>query len=181
MKRVNANSLIKETLVVVTIALLLSLLVRGSLVEVFWIPSGSMEPTLVEDDRVVVLRTAAIDRGDVIVFKPPPAPGATEAHYIKRAIGLPGDVVELIDGQVHVNGTKLTEPYARLDQATYGPTTVPTGHVFFLGDNRADSNDSREIGTVPLNDVVGEAVAVVWPFTHAAAGLTAAPAHAATR
>ena len=156
------------------IVVLATLLLRGLLVQVFWIPSESMEPTLVEKDYVLVLKPARIDRGDVIVFKPPvgAAGAGADDHWIKRAIGLPGDVVQITDGVVTVNGDALEEPYARRSLASLPATTVRAGHVFFMGDNRGDSYDSSVHGyTVPVADIVGEAASVVWPLNHFAASL----------
>jgi signal peptidase I len=162
-------------------AVLLALLLRAVLVQVFFIPSASMEPTLASGDRVIVLQTASIDRGDVIVFDPPGA--VADEHYIKRAIGLPGDVVEIRRGRVVVNGVALREPYARYapdgpggcDATEMPRLTVPAGQLFFLGDNRGNSCDSREIGTVAMTDIIGEAVAVLWPLNRLDAGLSGPP------
>jgi signal peptidase I len=84
---------------------------------------------------------------------------------IKRVIGLPGDIVEIHDGQVFVNGQPLTEPYlASTTTGFYAPTTIPPLQIFVLGDNRGFSNDSRSFGTVPLEDVIGRAWFSYWPI-----------------
>jgi signal peptidase I len=134
-------------------------------------------------------------RGDIVVFPSltedlPPEGGALpvraardvleglglrqppETELIKRVIGLPGEVVEGRAGRVYVDGRELLEPYLDPDLATeaFGPVTVPAGHVFVMGDNRLPnmSLDSRSFGTVPIDSIVGRAVARVWPPTRAA-------------
>jgi signal peptidase I len=159
----------RELPILLLIALLAALLIRAFLFQVFSIPSVSMRPTLERGDRVLVCEICGVvddlDRGDVIVFE-----GPDGQDYIKRVAGLPGDVVELHEGTLFVNGEAIDEPYlAAIEDATpYGPTRVPDGMLFVLGDNRARSGDSRYdppagVGLVPVDRVVGEALVVVWP------------------
>jgi len=161
----------RELPVLIVIALVIAVLIKTFLVQAFYIPSESMEQTLVPGDRVLVCRVCMhlsdIHRGDVIVFSDPsPPPGGGRgviggfAHwlaqgigvaqpenpdYIKRVIGLPDDVVEIKDGVVFVNGERIEEPYLdpERDDRSFGPETVPDGMLFVLGDNRAHSGDSR--------------------------------------
>lgn len=101
-------------------------------------------------------------RGDVIVFEPPNRPGE---DYVKRIIGLPGEKVEIRAGQVYINGRPLAEPFQPLP-GTYtmpNPVIVPEGQVFVLGDNRNNSNDSHNWGTLPLDKIVGRAWLSYWP------------------
>jgi signal peptidase I len=186
----------RELPVLVLVALLVAILIKSFLVQAFYIPSASMEPTLLEGDRVLVCRIcyriSDIQPGDVIVFSDPaPSPshrGALGAFvhwlgegiglaqpqdedFIKRVIGLPGDVVELRSGQLIVNGRPVEEPYLdpRKDTRSYGPVTVPDGNLFVLGDNRQVSGDSRltpaegGVGFVPEDKVIGRAFVIVWP------------------
>jgi signal peptidase I len=101
-------------------------------------------------------------RGDVVVIR---VESQGEELLIKRVIGLPGDVVEIHDGQVFVNSQPLSEPYVAGSVTTgfYAPTAVPPLHIFVLGDNRGFSNDSRSFGTIPLEAVVGRAWFSYWP------------------
>jgi signal peptidase I len=128
------------------------------------VDGASMEPTLVSGEYVVVnrlsYRLGSPQRGDIIVFHPPVNP---EEEYIKRVIGLPGDEVEVKDGMVYVNGQPLQESYLNVKTNYAGTWNVPQDQLFVLGDNRINSSDSRNWGTVPMNYVVGKAVLVYWP------------------
>jgi signal peptidase I len=126
----------------------------------------SMEPNLHTDQRLVVekvsYRLHAPHRGDVVVLR---LPERSPELLIKRVIALPGETIEVQDGIVHINNQPLREPYlARKTGGSYGPTTVPQGHVFVMGDNRSASNDSRVFGPVALDRIVGRAWVSYWPF-----------------
>jgi signal peptidase I len=125
-----------------------------------------MEPTLHSGQLVLVNRLAykigQPERGDVIVFYFPRDP---EQEYIKRLIGLPGDHVVVQEGQVLVNGALLEEPYIAAPPGYAGDWMVPEGQYFVLGDNRNNSSDSHQWGTVPVAFVIGKALAVYWPPT----------------
>jgi signal peptidase I len=194
----------RELAIIVVAALVLTILLKAFVVQVFSIPSGSMENTLMVGDRVLVNKLVyhfrSIDRGDIVVFSgqgswDPPAPPASGdpivrawddlsnlvgisapgTDYIKRVIGLPGDHVVCCDaqGQVTVNGVPLSEksyiyPGASPSLIRFN-ITVPPGRLWVMGDNRADSDDSRYrlndpgSGTVPESAVVGRAFVVIWP------------------
>jgi signal peptidase I len=177
----------------IVVAVVLALLIKTFVVQAFYIPSPSMHDTLIENDRVLVNRMAyrfhPPRRGDVVVFQNPhPGPshesalsafvhwlgqglgfsqGGRNKDFIKRVIGLPGDTIEMNHGVVYVNGTPLREPYvspANVDRARYGPYVVPAGHLFVMGDNRTDSDDSRgSLGYIPMDKVLGRAFVLVWP------------------
>lgn len=165
------RSSVVETLDASIFAAVLSLLIITFVVQAFYIPSGSMEPTLQIDDRILVskfsYRLGRIARGDVIVFHYPLNPGK---DFVKRVVALSGERVELKDGVVLINNQPITELYptalAAGDRActtSYGPQTVPQGQLFVLGDNRCNSEDSRFFGFVPVGNVVGKALLVYWP------------------
>jgi signal peptidase I len=124
----------------------------------------SMFPTLKEGDMLVVNKLAyklgSVDRGDVITFHYPLDP---KLNFIKRVIGLPGDVVEIKNKQVWVNSIALKEPYIVSPSDYTGKWVVPAESVFVLGDNRVDSADSHVWGFVPYSDLVGKVLAVYWP------------------
>ncbi len=158
----------------VAFSLLVAALVAGSLrwfvVGAYEIPSESMTPTLQVGDRILVnkLSYRAHDprRGDVIVFDRPPAAGPGPEQLIKRVVGLPGEVVDLKDGVVTIDGRDLREPYLLQDgslSSMDAPVQVPRGMVFVMGDHRSDSTDSRVFGPVLESSIVGRAFVVVWP------------------
>lgn len=166
--------------------------------QVFYIPSSSMMPTLAVDDRIVVekltYRVREPVRGEVIVFSGAAggAPSDVErammdravtavgrflgivppdpSDLVKRVIGLPGDEVSIVDGLLRIDGVAHGEPYvAGPVTSDYGPVVVPEGALFFLGDNRRNSADSRGgLGFVARDRVIGRAIGVVWPFGNAA-------------
>jgi signal peptidase I len=130
----------------------------------------SMTPALVNDERIFINKfvyrfgLSDIVRGDTIVFW---APEDSSRSYIKRVIGVPGDVVEIVNGTVVLNGQRLDEPYIlddNRDRMSMTRRIVEAGHYFVLGDHRNSSNDSRSWGTVPRDAIYGKAVFVYWPL-----------------
>ncbi len=145
--------------------------VRPFVLEAFYIPSESMVPTLEVGDRVFVnkfvYRVTEPERGDIVVFES--VDGGDEA-LIKRVVGLPGDTIAVRSGTLYVNGEPRKEPYLNrqpLDESFYGPILVPSGHIFVMGDNRANSADSRVFGFVPKENIKGEAFLRFWPLKRA--------------
>jgi signal peptidase I len=160
-----------EVIVIVAAAFVLALLVQQFIVKPFAIPSPSMEPTLVEGDRVLVNRLVyhfhPPRRGDVIVFHPPGRPGSDP--FIKRVIAVAGDTVSVQDGVLYLNGVAQDEPYIKEYpiEGDYPETAIRTGYVWAMGDNRNNSGDSRVFGPVTLDAIMGEAFAVYWPLGRA--------------
>lgn len=159
----------REVLETIVYAVLLALLLRTFVIQAFWIPSGSMIPTLEPGDRVLVLKfwyslpKIEMKRGDIIVFKYPVDP---KRDFVKRLIGMPGDTVEIKDGRVFVNNREIAEPYVQHpDNFSMEPIQVPLKKYFCLGDNRANSQDSRFWGFVPEDFVKGPAVFRYWPLS----------------
>ena len=141
--------------------------VRPFVLEAFRIPSESMVPTLEVGDRVFVnkfiYRFAEPERGDVVVFE---SVNGGEEDLIKRVVGVAGDSVEVRNGTLLVNGEDREEPYLNRNlpfNDSYGPSEVPEGHVFVMGDNRANSADSRVFGPLPIENIEGEAFVRFWP------------------
>ncbi len=182
-----------EFLVILLVSFLLVFgFVRPFVVEAFWIPSASMVPTLKYGDRVLVnkfiYRFTEPERGDVIVFKSveggklPPEQNPIERFVsifrddgpqplprqdlIKRVVGVSGDEISVRRGKLFVNGERQKEPFVNKgfpDRSSAPPTTVPKNHVFVMGDNRANSQDSRVFGPVPYENIEGEAFLRFWP------------------
>jgi signal peptidase I len=171
-------------------ALLIAVLLKTFVVQPFYIPSESMMDTLLVDDRVMVsklsYRFGEIERGDIVVFETGPEVEQTvpeavvkavldalgirtsgQEDLIKRVIALGGDTVEIRDNQVFVNGAPVFEPYiSEAAMPDMAETTVPDGTIWVMGDHRCGgcSQDSRFIGAIPVEDVVGKAVVRIWPL-----------------
>lgn len=188
------NKLLKEILQwveAIAIAVVLAILIRGFLFEPVIIEGTSMLDTLENNDRVILnkigLTFKEIEPGDVIVIEIEPPyfntlkflngsilakrllPTTTGADYIKRVIAVEGDVVDIIEGYVYVNGEKIDEPYVLTEGKTNKmsiaiPYTVEDGKLFVLGDNRTASRDSRTIGTIHEEQIIGRAVLRIWPI-----------------
>ena len=169
-KRQQTESPLRKTLEFVGIiasAIVLALLLQAFLVKPFKIPSSSMEPTLIPGDRVLVNRLAykygSPQRGDVIVFLSPHDPNV---DFIKRIIAIEGDTIEVRQGRVLVNNEPQVEDYVQAtDVSNFSYQQVPPGHVFVMGDNRPDSQDSRlwESPWLPEEDIIGKAFMIYWP------------------
>ena len=147
------------------IAFVLAQLIMVSVAQAFQVEQYSMEPTLLPHDRVLVdkifYRLRQPRRGDVIVLKYPLNP---QRNYIKRIVGLPGDVLAVKEGKLFVNGRRVVEVYLNgTPQGNYGPLTVPADSVFVMGDNRNNSEDSRAFGALKKSLIVGQALLIYWP------------------
>ncbi len=182
-----------ELPVLILIALVLAFLLRTFVLQVFYIPSESMVPTLEVNDRIVVEKISYqfrdVRRGEVVVFEEA-TPIASDSSGIQRVIsavgqfvgvvpanardlvkrvaGLPGDEIRVEAGIVYVNGAQLDEPYADLDTKDMASRIVPANEIFVLGDNRRNSGDSRTtLGTIDLDRIVGRTVFRLFPFDRA--------------
>lgn len=187
------NSIVKEIfewVLVIVAALIISMLIKAFIFSTYKVNMVSMENTLFEGHSVIVYKTGYFfnepKHGDIIVFmheegkiksfiKYLPIRNPGEVDYIKRVIGLPGDQIDIRDdGYVYRKSkgdkdfVKLDEPYAKTRTDTKGmqvPFTVPEGQLFVMGDNRDRSLDSRQIGTVDMDAVIGKAVFRIWPLS----------------
>ncbi len=157
----------------VSVAVLFCFFLVTFVAQAFRVQGTSMQPLLQDGERIVVnkllYRFHPIERGDVVVFWYPRDPSVS---FIKRVVGLPGDLLELRDGYLYVNGRLLEEPYLNgrpsfRDLSNMAPTEVKPGFYFVLGDHRGSSNDSRNWGEVPEKYIYGKAVVRFWPLAKA--------------
>lgn len=151
----------------IVLAVAAALLIRAFCFEIILVDGESMMPTLETDERIGVekmSRYASLpDRGDIIITRYPDMDGT----FVKRTVGLPGEVVEIRDSTVYINGEPLSEPYVSDEPyADMEPVLIPQDHIFVMGDNRAHSMDSRAsyIGPISRDAIIGHGVFVLWPF-----------------
>ena len=183
-----SKSVFREYFEAICIAILLALFIRTFIVQAFKIPSGSMLPTLLIGDHLLVnkfiygirvpfsgkILVPIVDpsKGDVVVFK---FPKDKSVDYIKRVVGTPGDTVEIKNKKVFVNGIAAVDPHAHVSSPTvldadasprdnFGPVLVPEDRIFVMGDNRDNSYDSRFWGFVDQKDVLGKAFILYWSW-----------------
>lgn len=156
-----------EWIATILAAVLVALFINNFIIVNATVPSSSMEKTIMTNDRVIGLRLAYKDkdpeRGDIIIFK---YPDNEKILYIKRVIGMPGETVEIHNGEVTIDGEVLSEPYlTTTTEGDFGPYIVPEDHYFMMGDNRNNSADSRYWRNTYLSKdkIVGKAVLRYWP------------------
>ena len=173
-KSAKSKKKIKETkknfffdwVIPIFIAIVLAICINKFLIFKVYIPSSSMVPTLNVDDRLLVTRVynpEKLQRGDIVVFDS----DELNETVIKRLIGLPGDTIKIDGTAVYVNGKKLDEPYVEYPLESYGTYKVPEGKYFFLGDNRANSNDSRfwKDPYIDADKIQGKAQVKIYPLS----------------
>ena len=188
--REKKKSTVREYAEAAAIAVLLALFIRAFVVQAFKIPSGSMEPTLLVGDHILVnkfiygvkipfsrqtiIPISKPERDDVIVFI---YPHDTSKDYIKRVIGVPGDRIDIIDRKIYINGNLYEDkhgfytegritPSRHISKTQNRPIIIPENHLFVMGDNRDHSSDSRVWGFVPLKSVKGKAFIIYWSWPH---------------
>ncbi len=162
---------IRDILEVIVIAFIIALLIRSLVIETFVVQGPSMEPTLVDGERLLVSKIAyrlgEPKRGDVIVLRYPLNPSK---DYIKRVVAVEGDTVELRLGRLYINGQLKEEPYVHFPGLyNMASVAVPENTVFVMGDHRTNSEDSRFFGSVKEELVKGKAIVIIWPLKAAGA------------
>lgn len=172
-----------ELVLCVVAGLLVALVIRRYVAEVYIVPSGSMLETIQEGDRLigekVSIKTSSVSAGQIVTFTDPDDPSTT---LVKRVIATGGQTVDLVDGKVYVDGRALDEPYTlgkpsypldqhstSLQEAIPYPYTVPEGYVWVMGDNRTNSLDSRYFGAVRASSVSSRILCIYWPISDAKA------------
>lgn len=158
----------KDWCISILVAVALTMIIRTFIVELYLVEGPSMRPTLQSGERLAVnkfiYRFRAPERGEILVFRYPRDPSR---DFIKRVIAVPGDTIEIKDGRVFVNGQLMNEPYIlSKTRGNYPIATVPEEHIFVMGDNRNNSEDSRfaDVGFVPFDLLKGKAMIVFYPF-----------------
>jgi signal peptidase I len=188
---------LRELPILVLVAFAIAIIIKTFVVQAFYIPSESMQNTLLVNDRVLVskfiYRFKDPRPGDIVVFVAPPsattslpAPSggisgflnslkeglglpSSQRDFIKRVVAVGGDTVQVKDNALYVNSVRKDEPYlkdhnpATMGMGDYGPTKVPKDHLFVMGDNRSNSDDSRMFGTITKSSVLGQAFLRIWP------------------
>ena len=165
-----------EWILVLIAAVLVSFTIRTYVMQTFLIPSPSMEPTLYSGNRILVDKLSVdfgtINVGDIVVFKAPPDVAKIcsdpVVDLVKRVIGLPGDVLTTKGNTIYRNGHKLDQKWSIYPAIGVNPinnVTVPKGQYFMMGDNHANSCDSRLWGTVPRSDIIGKVFVKIWPVS----------------
>jgi signal peptidase I len=162
-----ARFLLLEIVMPLGLAVVLALTIQATVAKPYEIPTASMDPTILPNDRVLsnrlLYRVRDIRQGDIIVFDPP-AFLHSDVPFVKRVVGLPGDTVEVRAGTVLVNGAPYRVAGAAVPRYRYGPATVPPGRLFVLGDNRNNSMDSHEWDFLARDSVKGEVFMIYWPL-----------------
>jgi signal peptidase I len=151
-------------------ALIIAIVIRAFVFQAFYIPSESMLPTLKIGDRVLVnklsYRFHDPNRGDVVVFKAPPAAETADIKdLVKRVVGLPGETIEGKNGRIYINGKVIKEDYLPKDvrSVEFGPQKLKPDEYFLLGDNRQNSEDSTKFGPINKDQLIGRAFIRIWP------------------
>ena len=158
---------LREVLETILPAILIALLINVFVGQATRVEGQSMEPSLHTDQRLVVEKVSyrfhGPQRFDIVVLR---LPSQGDELLIKRVVGLPGETVEIRDGDVYINGEPLDEPFLDVETrpGRQGTVTVPPLHVYVMGDNRNHSNDSRSFGPIPIENIVGRAWISYWPL-----------------
>jgi signal peptidase I len=190
-KKDSGGSFLYELPGLLLAALVVAVVIKTFVIQPFYIPSGSMIPTLEVNDRVMVSKVndlfGEIERGEILVFENPyrveeeesipeavvrsvlEALGIRTSPYddlVKRVVALGGEEIQIRDNQVYIDGAPIDEPYLNpgTSMPDFGPQTIPEGQLFMMGDNRNSSSDGRVFGPIPVDDVIGEAVIRIWPL-----------------
>jgi signal peptidase I len=164
-RRSRIGPFLAELLTILVVVIAVVYTTRAFVVEAYVIHGKSMEPTFHDSERLLISKFAPrferLERGDIVIFNHPDEPGK---RLIKRIIGLPGDTVKIEDGKLYLTGELFPEPYLEAPPHDFYQThAVEPEHYFVLGDNRDISNDSRRMGTIPADAIIGKALILFYP------------------
>lgn len=161
-------SFFRELPILLVSAVLIAFVIKAWVVQPFWVPTGSMIPTIMPNDRILAekltYKFSHPKPGDIIVFQPT---NGDKRDYVKRIIAVGGQTISIKDGLVYVDGKPFKEPYLSEDYYDSGSMKeikIPPGYVFVMGDNRPNSLDSRVFGPIPEDRIIGRAVFIYWPL-----------------
>ncbi len=161
------KAFLRDTLLIIVAAVVISLLIQTT-IQKSSVNGYSMEPSFQDEQQLLINKVVYYlhepERGDVVIFHPPPPYSPKMTPFIKRIIGLPGEIIEVIDRTVYVNGSKLDEPYIK-EPPTYNfpQKKIPEDEYFVLGDNRNNTSDSHTGWTGPRQNIIGKAWLSIWP------------------
>jgi signal peptidase I len=155
------------------VALIIVLLLKTYVFQLSTVKHQSMQPTLYENEWVfinkIVYEFGSPKRGDIVILKDPSEDDTHKDHLVKRIVGMPGDTLEIRNGQLYINGELQVEPYTdvAIEDGDFGPVTVSPKHYFVMGDNRhmGGSKDSRAFNEVPRSSIEGRGDLILWPIT----------------
>jgi signal peptidase I len=176
-KRLRARGYLLEILETLVLTVLIFVGIQTFVAQPYEVEGGSMEQTVLDGEYVLIDKLTPLwspyERGDIVVLHPPFDATRSGTPFIKRVIGIPGDLVRLEDGDVYLNGTRLDEPYVFTEDGVRQPTepdgggsewVVPDGQLLVFGDHRRESADSRTFGPMPIANVLGRAWLRYWPL-----------------
>ncbi len=166
---INYKAILYDWSKTIVLSIILAFFIRLTVVGAYYVPTGSMKPTIGIGDRLLGCKFlywfTEPDAGDIVVFEPPEQAHTDVSRFVKRIVAVEGDLVEVRDGALHVNGTRIKEPYATTAFYRLSPTEIPEGHLFVLGDNRNNSADGHVWGFLPKDNIEAKIIFRFWPLT----------------
>jgi signal peptidase I len=164
----NYKAIIFDWVKTIITAIVLALIVRTTIVGAYVVPTGSMKPTIGIGDRLLGCKFLywfiEPEAGDIVVFEPPPEAHTEVPRFVKRVVAVEGDIIEVKQGSLYVNGQRIEEPYASSPKYNFPPVKVPSNSLFVLGDNRNNSADGHVWGFLPKDNVEAKIVFRFWPL-----------------
>ncbi len=167
----DVKAIIYDWVKTILLAVVLAFFVRTTIVGAYFVPTGSMKPTIGIGDRLLGVKFlywfVEPERGDIVVFEPPPSANSDVPRYVKRVVAVEGDIIEVNHGTLYINGEPVNEPYASPPHYRLSTREVPPSSLFVLGDNRNNSADGHVWGFLPKKNVEAKIIFRFWPLTRA--------------